>query len=98
MCMCMSHVHAHTCACTCACACACTGQAFEYASGTTLDQPGGSVEGGFQMVSHVAPAASGVAPAASGVAPEPDGSGLPFDAAVDRFECIVADDAGRDTG
>ena len=41
---------------------------------------------------------SHVAPAASGVAPEPDGSGLPFDAAVDRFECIVADDAGGDTG
>ena len=32
----------------------------------------------------------------------PDGSGLPFDAAVGRFECIVADggrgDAGGDTG
>ena len=31
----------------------------------------------------------------------PDGSGLPFDAAVGRFECIVADggrgDAGGDT-
>ena len=32
----------------------------------------------------------------------PDGSGLPFDAAVGRFECIVAEggqgDAGGDTG
>lgn len=58
------------------------GQAFEYASGTTLDQPGGSVEGGFQMVSHVA---------AADTPDTPDGSGLPFDAAVGRFECIVVD-------
>ena len=72
------------------------GQAFEYASGTTLDQPGGSVEGCFQMRSHVA---------LEGTPDTAEGGGLPFDAAVGRFECIVADgadgargDAGGDTG
>ena len=72
------------------------GQAFEYASGTTLDQPGGSVEGCFQMLSHVG---------LEGTPDTAEGGGLPFDAAVGRFECIVADgadgargDAGGDTG
>jgi ApaG protein len=52
------------------------GQAFEYASGTTFSQPGGTVEGSFQMVAPEQAEA------------ERD-AGMLFDAAVGRFECVV---------
>lgn len=59
------------------------GQAFEYASGTTLKTPGGSVVGSLQMTTL--DLVSGI----NGAGPTQGAPATPFDAEVDEFNCAV---------
>lgn len=69
------------------------GDSFEYASGTTLSTPGGSISGSLQLMSFVGGDGGGGVDGGEQPADDRKPRVLPFDAEVGTFECLMDDDS-----